>query len=68
MQEYVYILFSDGTWSAIAKEGRFTSLEDRIKQRVKGHCFPFPLDIEGDIRRNATIIKNANEITYMKGI
>ena len=66
--DYIYILYSDGTWSAISKKSNLTAPEDRIQKRIDSHWWPFPLDIKGDYRREVTIIHSCTNVQVIKGV
>ena len=64
----IYILYSDGTWSSVKKGGQLASEEDKVSTHLKNHWWPFPLDIKGDSRRGAVIIRDATNIQRITGI
>lgn len=69
MNDYIYLVFSDGTWSAVNKNSnRLSSVEDRIQKQIDNHYWRFPLDIKGDSRRTVTILRDVNNVQYMEGI
>lgn len=63
MDKY-YLLYSDGTWDEI----HTNATEEVIQKRINQHRFPFPIDLKGDPRREALILKGITHIEKIKGV